>query len=395
MSLQEHENQTWVIGVSGGPDSMALLDCAHFSGVKCIVVHVNYHKRETAFRDQKLLETYCNQHSIPYYVFDALDLKEGNFQARARDFRYEKMREVANKHSADALAVAHHYDDDIETFIFQKKRKSNVNVFGLRERSVYKGKLLLRPLLKYTKEELIKYCNKNNINYGWDESNENEVYSRNRIRKNLALLSSEDKKTLYHEKEKLNRERIQYLNDNASLLNEKTIPIEIFLKLDHPLQFLLEWLKMHQVNKALSYKFLEETIRQIEVSSSFILKCGRLRIVKQYNKLSLLPLKAKKYDYKLEKIENLITDFFELSFDERTNNYVKKDDFPLRITNANTHEMKGSIKLSRWFIKHKIPLEKRELWPMICASNNKLLFIPNVSFMRGSSANKIVLTVVK
>ena len=92
-SLEHYRNQKWIIGVSGGPDSMALLDLAFRHGVNCVVVHVNYQKRDTAKRDQELVQLYCNKHNIECYVFNAIEFK-GNFQDQAREYRYSRFKEV-------------------------------------------------------------------------------------------------------------------------------------------------------------------------------------------------------------------------------------------------------------------------------------------------------------
>ena len=70
-NLSQYSNQKWVLAVSGGPDSMALLDMAFKSNVEIIVVHVNYHKRESALRDQMIVQEYCAENNIPCFVYDS------------------------------------------------------------------------------------------------------------------------------------------------------------------------------------------------------------------------------------------------------------------------------------------------------------------------------------
>ena len=98
---------------------------------------------------------------------------------------------------------------------------------------------------------------------------------------------------------------------------------------------------------------------------------------------------------KFNEIDNIKTDEFELIFTENAKNHIKFSDFPLTIKNACGTEMVGSKRLNRWFIKHKIPLIKRELWPVIYATNGKLIYVAKSSFSSGLNANKITLSVVK
>lgn len=395
VDLSSYQNSKWVIGVSGGPDSMALLDMAFKSGIECYVVHVNYQKRETAIRDQKIVEEFCKEHLIDCFVYDAPDFVKGNFQKNARDFRYQKMIEVLNEKQADAIVVAHHKDDDLETYLFQKTRKSKVDIFGLTKEMMFKNVLLIRPLLVYSKEELLHYCEKEHLSYGIDESNESEQYSRNRLRKQLAIMSDEEKETLYIEKEQLNLEKEKYLRENLKRLNENTIEIRDFNLIENKDRFLLEWLKYHKVNKAISNSFITELIRQISDVDSFEMPVGQLRVVKQYETVTLLSKETKSFSYIVDHIENIEFKEFTLIFTNNAKNHIKISDFPLTIKSCEGNEMVGSSRINRWFIKHKIPLQKRELWPVIYNTNGKLLYIANSSFVRGANANKITLTVVK
>ena len=78
--------------------------------------------------------------------------------------------------------VAHHLDDLLETYIMQRDKKLSVDYYGLREFIVMDGLNVYRPLLKFEKKQLQAYCDDNKIDYGIDESNLSDDYSRNRIR---------------------------------------------------------------------------------------------------------------------------------------------------------------------------------------------------------------------
>jgi len=191
-SLSSYQYQKWVVSVSGGPDSMALLDMAKNCGIHVIALHVNYHKRDSASRDEKIVRDYCDKHNIKCYVYNAFDFK-GNFQDEARRFRYLKIKEIVIQENALGVLVAHHKDDDLETLLFQITRKSNVNFYGLSVSTKLFGIRVDRPLLEYSKDKLLEYCANNKIEYGIDESNMSLIYTRNKIRKILTELSANEK----------------------------------------------------------------------------------------------------------------------------------------------------------------------------------------------------------
>ena len=182
-----------LIACSGGPDSMALLDM-YRSKKKVVVCHINYHKRKTAKRDENIVKRYCNNYGIPFYKFDYKTNKKGNFQKLARDFRYSCFKKVCDKEKIKVVYVAHQMDDNIETYLMQIKRNTSVNCYGIAKNININGLKIYRPLLNKTKEQLVQYLTRKNIEYGIDESNNTNQYERNRVRHNkVDKMSYSDK----------------------------------------------------------------------------------------------------------------------------------------------------------------------------------------------------------
>ena len=176
------QQHVYVIGVSGGPDSMALLDMCRSYGLSFLVAHMNYQKRESAFRDEELVVNYCQRYEIPCYVKRQKKPCKGNFQAFARAERYHFYHELLEKYHGDAILLAHHLDDHLETYLMQMERGSKGVYYGIQEETVLYDCKVLRPLLSYTKQELLAYCIEHQVPYGFDESNFTDDYTRNRIR---------------------------------------------------------------------------------------------------------------------------------------------------------------------------------------------------------------------
>lgn len=156
--MKKLEKGTYIIGVSGGPDSMALLDMCRKEGFQLVVAHMNYKKRDTADRDMELVRSYCARFHIPFEAKLQTKPCVGNFQAFAREERYRMYRELLQKYQAAAVLLAHHLDDHLETYLMAKERGSMKEYLGIQEEACIMGCTIIRPLMAYSKRELEAYC---------------------------------------------------------------------------------------------------------------------------------------------------------------------------------------------------------------------------------------------
>ncbi|KAF0225003.1 MAG: tRNA(Ile)-lysidine synthase [Erysipelotrichaceae bacterium] len=379
---------------------MALLELARVNKVQCLAVHVNYHKRDTADRDMLIVETYCVTNKIPLFIFDAGE-STGNFQDFARQFRYEKFAEVAKNQHALGVLVAHHLMDDVETYLIQKQRRSQVTYYGLKSQTTLHDITVERPLLKITKEALMAYCDEQKIEYGIDESNFSDDYLRNRIRKELineklhgkiaSILSEKDK-----ENQDLNAFKIQYQYQ----LEQDHISLEDFNALEYPVLYLQLWIRAHVKMKLLSEDHLVEILRQIQTTQNFKQKLGLYRLIKQYGQIVLLSPQVS-YTYLLKEVGHLETPYFEIlcTADPQHAFEVTESDFPLTIRNAQKGETyvvdEKPHKLSRWFISHKISQGERESWPVVLNCHNEVIHIARIRIPRCLNTHKTHLYMIK
>lgn len=176
----------FVVGVSGGADSMALLFLFKQLQVDAFVVHVNYGLRGVdSDKDQELVEGMAFEWGFECCSIrvDSESAKDENFQNWARKERYRIFSELAQEVNADGIAIAHHSDDQIETIIQKLFRGASPETWsGMSEWDDQ----LFRPLLDISKEELLEYCKEKAIPYRTDESNLESKYARNFIRKELS-----------------------------------------------------------------------------------------------------------------------------------------------------------------------------------------------------------------
>lgn len=228
-TLDRHKR--YVIGVSFGVDSMVLLDVARQAGLQLVIAHVNYHKRAESDLDQTQLEQYAFEHDLPVYVLDVQSKAKGNFQAWARDVRYDFFVELVSQGLADAILLAHHQDDFIETGYLQEKRGGWIRYWGIEDHSTYQEVDVYRPFLNVTKEDLYAYQKAMQIPYGEDSSNHTFVYERNRVRALLKTWSPSQKQTY--------RKQMDLYNLGQRRLKETLTPFLVSFKLS--LETYKEW----------------------------------------------------------------------------------------------------------------------------------------------------------
>ncbi|MBX4210309.2 MAG: tRNA lysidine(34) synthetase TilS [Mollicutes bacterium PWAP] len=184
-----------LVAVSGGPDSMFLINKYKVQNI--IAIHVNYNKRETSKRDEEIVKNYCLKNSIPLRIKNIKESEhpdKGNFQDFARNIRYSFFKEIAIEFNAIEVVTGHHLDDFLETALMQKNSKRQPNFYGIRLKNVIDGLKIRRPLIDlYFKDEILLYLNKKNIPFGIDETNNNHIYERNKIRKELSHLTKKEK----------------------------------------------------------------------------------------------------------------------------------------------------------------------------------------------------------
>ena len=123
------KKRLYILAVSGGSDSMFLLDKMRLEGFNLVVTHINYKKRENSDYDEKLVRNYCQKYSLSCEIYQMKGSEYSsisNFQDRARQIRYNFLQNLADKYQTKYIVVAHHLDDYLETYLLQKKRKSLV-----------------------------------------------------------------------------------------------------------------------------------------------------------------------------------------------------------------------------------------------------------------------------
>lgn len=194
------DNDHVLLAVSGGVDSMVLLDLFRRSDQKIAVAHCNFQLRGyDSDLDQQLVEKYCQKNNIPFYCkkFDTLTVAEStkeSIQMLARRLRFDWFNELIRKYEFHYLATAHHAEDSLETALINLTRGTGIN--GLKGITPKSGQKI-RPLLSFTKEDILIYAKQNSITWREDSSNASTKYHRNKIRHQVLPVLEELNPAVY------------------------------------------------------------------------------------------------------------------------------------------------------------------------------------------------------
>ena len=162
--LNLDKNLKYLLACSHGPDSMALFYMLKEEGYNFAVAHVNYHLREESNLEQEQLEAYCAKTGVQLFVKDVDEyLGNNNLEEKCRIIRYSFFKELVAENGFDAVLIAHNQDDLIETYLMQKRRQNLVQFFGIKEKPIIFDVKIIRPLLSYSKQELLMFCDLNKV----------------------------------------------------------------------------------------------------------------------------------------------------------------------------------------------------------------------------------------
>ena len=183
-ALHVPEGARILCAVSGGPDSLALLLLLHETMPNRVVAAtVDHALRPESADEAQYVQRFCKDMHVPHVILSPAEKISGNIQSAARHARYALLAQAAEQHDCQYIATAHHADDQLETVLMRIARGSGVD--GLSAIRSTNGKIL-RPLLGFTKDELISICATAGLNPVVDPSNENTDFERVAMRNWLA-----------------------------------------------------------------------------------------------------------------------------------------------------------------------------------------------------------------
>lgn len=394
----------WVVAVSGGCDSMTLLDQCVQAKVDVIAAHVNYQKRDSAKRDMDLVLDYCKQHGVPCYVRLSHFEGKGNFQAYARDFRYAFFNELVDEYGCEGVLVAHQLDDLIETYLIQKERKQIPVTYGLEKETCINGLRVIRPLLSMCKQECRMYCLDHHVPFGDDESNFTDDYLRNRLRHQIVeKMNQDEKRKMAQQIHIMNVEKRNvddYAKRIASQAGDELKVSELLAHVECE-SVLRQWLMLQKGGSNHSRAFIKQLFQRMSKTGNW---CADLsenkRLYCDYGFLSVVD-ETLSYAYTLIQFEKLTTPWFQVSNEGNSLQAVSVDenDWPLTIRSPLPGDeislRLGTKKLNRWFIDRKISHKKRKCWPVVVNRVGKVILVPEIGCEVAHFTNKPNVFVIK
>lgn len=265
------EGEKVILALSGGIDSMVLADLLLKSKVEFVAAHCNFHLRgEESDGDEKFVRGFCEKNGIQYFVkhfeTEKFAKEQGlSIEMAARDLRYAWFEELRQQLGYNKIAVAHHADDQAETFFINLLRGAGLR--GLKGMLPQNG-VIIRPLLWASREQIRRYAVENQIVWREDHTNAESVYLRNKIRNQLLPvfdeLQPEARQGLYKSLEHLASENELYrelLKKKLSTIvkTDTETPHTSYLKPPTSYQLLFEWLRNYGFN-ADQCRFIYEAI---------------------------------------------------------------------------------------------------------------------------------------
>ncbi|WP_257351311.1 tRNA lysidine(34) synthetase TilS [Pseudalkalibacillus decolorationis] len=423
------EKTTIVIGVSGGPDSMALLDYfiqkKSSMGLMLIAAHVDHMFRgDESAEDATFVQTYCISHDIPFesaQINVPLYIKETGEspQQAARNVRYKFFESVMKQYGANSLALAHHGDDQIETMLMGIVRGAGrSSLTGIPVRRSFSTGSIIRPFLGITKEEIVHYCKDRGIEYKVDPSNSSHRYTRNRYRTQVLPFLKKEEEDVHLKFQRLSERSTEDEELLQSICKQKmedvilqkcdkrmTLSVGRFLELANPLQrrgihLILNYLYRSD-SSIISSTHIEDCrhLLQSQRPSGLLSFPKGLTVKRNYDEC-LFSFENKerinRYTHRLEIGEVYDLPVGNLSLMNVQQNaseqmYLGREHFllhpsqvhwPLVVRTRKKGDriqpkgMQGTQKVKDIFIDAKLNRELRDIWPIVVDSSGTIVWIP-------------------
>lgn len=418
---------TVVVGVSGGPDSLALL---HFLwsereryDIQLVTAHVDHMLRgKQSEEDMHFVKHFCEQHSI---ICEATQLDVPAYMERtgkgvqeaARDCRYTFFEQVMYKHHAHCVALAHHGDDQIETVLMRLVRGSTTGGYaGIPVKRPFGSGYIVRPFLCIDRRQIEQYCQQNGLHARHDPSNEKDDYTRNRFRhfvlpffkrenirvhehiQQFSEMMSEDEAFL----EQLTKEELKRVVHQQE--EEIRVDIPPFIRMPKPLQrrgiqLILNYL-YGNVPSSLSSIHINQALQFLKRQhpSGMLHFPNGLKVIRQYEVciFTFQQRQTSEYEFLFHVPDTivlpngcqLISQFVDrYPFIEDDDHIVIEADqlmLPLRVRTRKCGDrmkvkgMEHAKKISRIFIDEKIPANERAQWPVVEDASGNIIWIPGV-----------------
>ena len=406
------DNDTIVIGLSGGPDSMCLLDIIKSinKNINIVCAHINHNIREESFEEQRFIEEYCKEKKLVFEttIFDKKSENQNYNELELREKRYTYFESIIKKYNAKYLFTAHHGDDLVETILMRISRGSNLKGYtGFQVETKKKNYTIIKPLIFMTKEDINEYNKDNNIPYVIDKTNDEDNYTRNRYRHNVLPFLKSENKNIHLKYLKFSRELLTHFEYVDKVVNKEIekrfkkniLDIQDFDRLDKLIQTkIVEYIldenyidNLYLVGDKhvnLILNIISNPKPNIEINLP-----DNLRITKSYNRLKITRNKNSNQEYNIPITEETLLPNGKIvrivKESESNSNYVirlnsKEITLPLYVRTRKDGDkmyiknMESSKKIKDIFINSKLSKEERESQPIVVDKEGNIVWLPGL-----------------
>jgi len=384
-----------LLACSGGVDSVVLAHLCKSEGLDIALAHCNFKLRGTeSDGDEAFVRNLASSLELEVLVkeFDTLDYAQnhrGSVQMAARELRYQWFNQLLADKSFDCLLTAHHLDDDLETFLINLSRGTGLEgLLGIPEQN----DKVIRPLLVFTRQEIMAYAEEQKIQWREDSSNSESKYLRNKIRHGIVPKLKELHPTFVQ-----NFIQTQsYLHQTSDLVNNhlEEVKTRLFQKADgtikvniadlqklQPLQAYLyglfhgfgfsDWEAVHGLLTSMSGKeVLSKTHRLLKDRDQLILSKIKTRVNEHFPVFDKDTMLEQPIKLTMEKVDSVTKPLTNTVFLDK-----EKLNFPMVLRNWGKGDyfypfgMKGKKKLSKFFKDEKIDVVSKEKQWLLCSDD--------------------------
>ncbi len=396
-----------LVCVSGGVDSMVLINLLNRLKYNVSIAHCNFNLRDDESDiDENFVKNYAITNSIPFFSKSFITrIPKHSMQMAARNLRYKWFYSVLKVEELDYIITAHHLDDSLETFILNLSRASGIEgLAGIKQLN----DIIVRPLLIFSKNEILNYAKTNNIKWREDSTNKKNDYQRNQIRNEIIPLLKklhpnfldQSKKTMTFLKESnlIIENYIQIIkNENFNLKDDEIFISKDFIKNNSNLIF--------HLFKEYNFKYSDQILELCNSLSGKIIESNTHILLSNRSNL-VVKEKTNRIDQTFEVgIKGLLSPIemnievgeFKTKFNKKSIYLSKKEiDFPLYLRKWKKGDvffpfgMKGKKTVSKYYKDEKMSFfDKQNQW-LLC-NNDEIVWVvgkrPDRRFFKDNNAS--------
>lgn len=392
INLEVQNDVTYVLAANYGPDSMALTHALRKAGATFVMAFVNYKLDPTWDAAEEGLRKYCEENGITIEVCNAEnhDIEnEEEFEKWAHNARYDFFQEIYKKYDAAALFIPHQEDDVIEAHLYAKETGIKTSKYGLHAFTTARDMIVRRPLIHYSREDLVEYCKRHNVPFDENFSNYQQDKSKSKIRREIVSKLDEAEREKIIEEMKRRKsdvidfaDRVKKHTESEDYLNVREI---IALDAEEFAETLIKFVKA-KTGKAtkLTPKIISDCRAMcLNPKPNMTLHIrGDVYFTKEYDEIGIdtdgleMP-----YQFELEKPCQFSCENFELDFrDGAEDRNIHEEDYPITVRSILPQDVYlfggYSVNAKAMLIAAGVSERLLHVWPVFLNKYGKIIYVP-------------------